>query len=1079
MRINFTCILLLIAFMQVAFAVRAQKISISKKNATLTELFRDLRKQTGYDFVLPKDLLKQAKPVTVQVKNADLEQVLRICFDAQPFTYEVNNKIIIVSEKEKSIIDKLAARLQTIDVKGNVTGENGIPLPGATVTVKGSNRSFGTDASGYFEIKNIDENAILQISFIGYATKEVQLSAETTRLIIKLILAENKLDEVVLVGYGTSTKRLKTGTVNSVSAKDITSQPLANPLVALAGRISGMVVSQDNGLPGSSVSVQIRGNNSLQSGRSPLYVIDGVPFSNENLNAYGVAAANGGISPFSAINPADIERVDVLKDADATAIYGARGANGVVLITTKRGQTGMGKLSANFYKGVGKVGHFIPMLNTQQYLELRREAFANDGITPDEFNAPDLTTYDQRAYTNWQKELIGGTANLTDAQTSFSGGTDNLRFLVNANYRKEGTVYKQDMGNERIGTRMNLDYGAQNSRFTAQFSAAFSSDKTNLIPVDLTSAYALPPNYPLYNPDGSLYWDFFLNNPLAYTKQKYNGITQTILGNATFKYIAANHLNLKLNLGFNQSTLDQKSAYPQSSNNPNFGMPSIAFFANSRSRNYIAEPTADYTIKADQWKLNFLAGGSLQSSYNTAATIIGSNYSNEQLMSSISAAGLLTPSYQNDDLYHFNSLFGRINFNFSDRYIVNLNWRRDGSSKFGLNNRFGKFASVGGAWLFTEESFAKNAIPFLDFGKLRASYGTTGNDQIQNYLYLPIYRTGSIYDQQSALSVSRVYNPNIKWESTRKLEIAIDLGLFKDSKLLITANYYRNRSSNHIMNNPIASQTGFGFYMENVNAVIQNTGLEFDLTSKNVSGAHFAWNTSFNITFAKNKLLSFPGLENSLYKNLYMIGQPANLQRYFQTKGIDAATGLVNYQITDGASMPDYLPAPVGHPFFGGISNNFNYRGWSLDFLVQFTKRYGLVNNISQSNYSSVLGGIANQNTSTLNRWRKAGDENTLFPGASANPGSLLYANYNYFDRSTNLFGDNSFIRFKSVNVGYSFHSRWIKRLKLSALNIYLQGQNLLTLTKNKYVFDPESSGNGVGTMPALRTFVLGMNCSF
>lgn len=1072
-------ICLLTTILQVSAKTYAQRITMSHSNVPLEQVLKEIGKQSGYDFFYSMQLIKKANLVTVNLKNVSIEEALMRIFTNQPVTYTIANddKAVVIKVLDHAARTP-AAGTAFFALKGRVTDENGLPLPGASIKMLVSGEVVVSDSEGRFSLRNLNGEPVIECSYIGYVTQQIRISNNMQSLDIKMLRADNKLDEVVLVGYGTSTKRLNTGAVSSVTAKDITSQPLANPLAALAGRVSGMTITQNNGLPGGNFKVQIRGQNSLQSGANPLYVIDGVPFSGEDLNRFGIGAANGGISAFSMINPSDIERIDVLKDGDATAIYGARGANGVVLITTKRGNSGAARLNANVYRGAGKVSHFIPMLNTQQYLELRREAFANDGVAPDEFNAPDLTLYDQNKYTNWQKEIIGGTANVTDAQTSFSGGNNNIRFLINANYRKEGTVFKGNMGTERVGTRMNLDYISFGGRFSASASAAFSADKTNLVTMDLTNTYNLPPNMPLYNEDGSLFWDSYQQNPLGTLNQKYKGLTNTLLGNATLKYTPLEGLQLKMNLGYNQTTLDQKSAYPSASFNPAFGMASLAMFGNSRMQNYIIEPTADYSIKSSNWKLNFLAGASWQSTNSTGQSIMGENYSNDALLGSIVAAGNLVPQYGNIDEYNFNSVFGRVNYNYKEKYLLNLTYRRDGSSKFGKNNRFGNFGAGGMAWVFSEEEFMKSNFGFLSFGKLRASYGLTGNDQIENYRYLPLYTLGNPYQQQPGTYVMSTSNPDIRWESTRKMEFALDLGLWKD-RFLLGINYYRNRSDNQIISTSIGTQSGFKTYIQNIDALIQNSGLEFDLSSKNVAGINFTWNTRLNITLPNSKLLEFPGLETSFYQDTFVIGQPVNGQRYYNYLGIDAATGVASYQDLNEDGVPDLVPAPVGTPFYGGISNTLTFKNWSLDFLIQFNHQNGLRNRLSSYNNAAVLGNMSNQNNSVADRWRSAGNTGTLFPAATADQGTPLSASYDYFNDSNAFFGDASFIRFKSANLSYKFHGDWLNKLRIADLNIYFQGQNLLTLTKNKYVFDPETSGLGIGTMPALRTFVLGLNCSF
>ncbi|MDQ1770624.1 SusC/RagA family TonB-linked outer membrane protein [Labilibaculum sp. A4] len=1071
-----TLMLIVLNAMQLSASVYSQntKLDLNMTNQSLVEVFKEIRNNSDFTFVYDLEDVETVNNLDIDQRGATVEEILDNCFLNTNLSYEIVDKVVIV--KQKPIVAPKPVQQEKKEIHGRVMDTHGIPLPGVSVVVKGTMIGTSTDVDGNYSIE-VDDNPVLIFSFVGMQKQEVKI-AQRSVVNVVMVAESQVFDEVQVIAYGTSSIRLNTGSVSSVKSDKLTSQPVANPMNALSGRVSGVVIQQNNGLPGSSTSLQIRGRSSLSSGTEPLYVIDGVAFSNENLNSFGIGAASGGISPFSVINPMDIERIDVLKDADATAIYGARASNGVVLITTKRGETGKAKLDVNVYTGAGKVGHFIPMMNTDEYLGMRREAFKNDGVEPDEYNAPDLMAYDQKAYTNWQKLLIGGTAHTTDVQATLHGGSEMVKFLVNANFRNEGTVFPGNQGSTKAGARMNLDYGSKDGKFKATFSGAFSNDKTDMYANDLTRFYSLPPNYPVYNEDGTLFWDYYQDNPIANLQQTYKGITNNLMGNSTLSYSPIDKLYLKVNLGYTQTTLEQKSKYPVSSFNPSYGMTSFAMFANNKMTNYIIEPTGSYSISGDNWTLNTLLGASLQRNITSGSSLEGSNYSSDALLGAISGAGLISSLYEDSSEYSFASLFGRITYNFKQKYILNVNYRRDGSSKFGDNNRFGNFGSAGVAWLFSGEPFIKEGVPFLSFGKLRTSYGVTGNDQIDNYLYLALYDIGTTYNNSASLNLKTLSNPNIQWETTRKFEMALDLGFFKD-RLLLAANYYMNRSSNQIVNVKTASQSGFNYSIQNLDAVVQNTGLEFDLSSTNIDGEDFKWSTNFNISFPKNKLVSFPGLEGSNFSDLYEIGKPINASKYYQYAGIDSSTGKVLYTDKDNDGEADYEYAPVGTPFYGGLSNTFTYKNWSFDFLIQFSHRKGQTNNISEYQYESVLGTMANQNTSALNRWRSPGDENTRFPGASANYGTDIYDSYDNYSYSNANYGDASFVRFKSINLAYNLPNQWIEKLKISSARIYFQGQNLYTATKNKYVFDPETSGIGIGTMPPLRTFVLGINCSF
>jgi TonB-dependent SusC/RagA subfamily outer membrane receptor len=547
-----TFIFLTAAFLNVSARGLSQSVTIRVKNAPLAQVFREIEKQTGYVFVYGRSMLEKSTPVDLQVANATLTEVLNLCFRNQGITYTIeDNKYIIIKPRPAPAappaVKPAGSLLYGDPIKGRVVGEDGAPLNGATVLIKGASVNGITNDQGVFTI-NVNEGDVLVVSFVGYEAQEIKITrwmishyngfityavgnsnGNDGLLPIKLKAKRSVLDETVVIAYGTTSLRKNTGSVSSVTAQEISKQPVANPLAALPGRISGAVIAQDNGMPGSAVKIQIRGQGSLSQGEVPLFIIDGVPFTNfnggspatDNLNAFGTSGANGGISPFSLINPNDIERIDVLKDADATSIYGSRGANGVIMITTKKGKVGKTTVNASFYQGTGKVSRFIPMLNLEQYLAMRREAFANSNQSPTAANAPDLKVWDTTKGTDWQKMLLGGTAHTTDAQATISGGSGGTRFLFNSAYHRETTVFPGNNESKRLSFRLNADHTTQDNKFNIGVMVSYANDITNLISEDISSAYNLPPNLPLYNADGSLYWYNGFTNPLGRLKKTY------------------------------------------------------------------------------------------------------------------------------------------------------------------------------------------------------------------------------------------------------------------------------------------------------------------------------------------------------------------------------------------------------------------------------------------------------------------------------------------------------------------------------------------------------------------------------
>ncbi|WP_437917889.1 SusC/RagA family TonB-linked outer membrane protein [Sphingobacterium sp. LRF_L2] len=1073
-----------------------EKIDVSIKNGQLEDVFQAINEKSNYKMFFSKNMLPTSK-INLEGKQLSVKDVLSHSLKGSNLTWEIlDNNIIAIKEK---------SQIQPKIITGQVINESGSPLAGVSVIMKNWQKldyrnvqtSTATDAAGHWSMHLPDEDVILIFSFVGY--QKIEISAK--KMLedpkpLKLQPEKGSLDEVVVIGYGTTTRKLNTGSVASITAKDIETQPVGNPLAALSGRMSGVLIAQNNGVPGSAVQIQIRNQSTLSgttSGSIPLYVIDGVPFTNfngaqpatDNLNSNGISASSGGLSPFSMINPADIERIDVLKDADATAIYGSRGANGVVLITTKKGTSGRTRVGVNFNTGITEVGRFIPMLNLEEYLTIRKEAFANDGVTPTEANAPDLTLWDQETGTDWQKLLIGNTGHITDIQANLSGGAEQTRFFFNSGYRRESSVFYGDSKNTRFSSRLNLDHRSKDDKFNASISVSYANDNTDMPSSDVSSYYNLPPNLPLYNEDGSFYWSSNFTNPLALLKRRYIGTTNNLISNANLSYKIMPGLTAKANFGYTITQLNQNNRTPASSLNPASNPKSSSTFSNTKAQNWIIEPTLDYSKQLGNGKLTALIGTSFQQNSSNSQTTYGSNYDIESLLGSLSAAGNITAS-NNLVYYKYNAVFGKVNYDWQEKYLINGTFRRDASSRFGPNNRFGNFGALGLGWVFSKESFIEENLPFLSFGKLRGSYGTTGNDQIPNYIHLPLYSSSTTaYLLNPAMNVSTLSNENIQWETTKKLEFALDLGFLND-RISFTANYFRNRSGNQISSLTMPSQTGYNSYYANLPAVIQNTGLELELNTTNITNDQFTWKTSTNFTFFKNKLLEFQGLEKSSYANTYIVGEPLNFVRLYHYEGVDPTNGQAIYQDVDGdgsITNADTYIADLGTPFYGGFNNTFLYKGFELGVFFQFNHRFGVTKILN-----TRPGTFINQNEYWLGRWNEDNTSSDI-PGATATTTSNLYKSYGQYTSSDAVYGDASYIKLRSVNLSYHLPTSWTSRLKMSNCSIFAQGQNLFTWAKNKYILDTETTvqggpaGLGTGTigqvLPPLRTIVFGFNCQF
>jgi TonB-linked SusC/RagA family outer membrane protein len=1068
-------LILLSALLQANVNGLAQgKITLKEKNATLETLFSKIQKQSGYAIWYDKALLAHTRPITINLKGVSLEQALEACCRNQPLSWTITEHMVVIRSGTPSPPETIP-RQPKFTLRGTVINDRGEPLPGATVTIKGSQYSAAADNKGIFELPYLEGAETIIASNVGYEQQEIAVGFRKA-IVIQLHPVVSKLDEVQVIGYGTTTKRLSTGSVSKVSSEEIEKQPVTNVLSALSGRAAGVFVQTTNGLPGGNIKVQIRGQGSVAAGTDPLFIVDGVPFTSSPLNAINgqFINANGMVSPLNSIPPADIESIEILKDADATAIYGSRGANGVVLITTKKGQAGDTRLNISFSQGFSKSGNLPVYLGLKDYLEMRRQAFANDGVTPTATNAPDLLVWDTTHATDWGKYISGKTDPVTEASATLSAGNNTTRFLFGTNYRKEASMLAGDGSYKRFGGLLNIEHSSKNKKFNSFFSVNYAIDNNKLPKyIDIITIPSLPPNYPIYNPDGSLNW--FSTNPLSYQQQKSASKTERFTANASLNYSIVPGLQVKSNLGYNRMSMNMISTLPQSSQNPAYAPVSTADFGANTATIILIEPQLNYKRIIGRNSIGLLLGCTYQQSITEGHSIQGTDYSNETLLENLAAAGRISSKLNNYTAYKYISFFSRLSWINNDRYLVSINFRRDGSSKFGPGRRFGNFGALGTGWIFSQEPFFKNNSSIISFGKIRASYGITGNDQITPYQYLASYSNASTYQGFSTIKPARIANDDYQWETTRKLEGALELGLFKD-RIFLTAAYYYNRSGNQLVNYPIPYLTGFSNYQANLPAVIINQGWEFDFNTRSIQSKHFSWTTSFNITLPGNKLAAYPNLAISSYANTYVVGEDLSIVKGYHFMGVDPQTGVARFDdinrdgrisypgdlIVLGKTSPDY---------FGGLRNSLQYKWFQLDLFFQFASQHGLTDGA----YTAVPGFTSNRLNDILGWWEKPGDiaatqKSTQSYSTDAGKASDLLGAAN----SNANFINTSYLRFKTLSLHYSLAEKLLSKINITRAKLFIQGQNLFTICRTRNI-DPETTMRG-SNIPVLKTWVAGVS---
>lgn len=1075
-----------------------KELTISLRDITIENALHEIEVAANVKFIYSPERLKLDETISLKVEKKKLGDVLYDLLTPRGIEFIGDNKSDFVTLRpiKKKETEKDGKKTSSVEsnrerspnsaevgyatITGVVTdGSTNLPLPGVNVIVKGTTNGTSTDSEGYYTI-SAEDNDILIFSFIGFSTQEIQISG---RNIIDVILNEDaaRLNEVLVkAGYWEVKDKERTGNISRITKETISKQPVSNPLAAMIGRMPGVQITQTTGVPGGGFSVQVRGLNSLRSdANKPLYVVDGVPFTSTAISTDSQILP-GGASPLNNINPLDIESIEVLKDADATAIYGSRGSNGVILITTKKASSSQTKVDVNLYTGFGKVPRFMNLLNTAQYTEMRREAFHNDNRAITFATAPDLLQWDTTRYTNWQKKLIGGTANVSNAQISVSGGNSNTQFVLTAGVYKETTVFPGNFGDLKTSMHLNLNHNSQNQKFNVQLMTSFVDDNNKLLRNDLTSqALQLPPNAPeTHLEDGNLNWqNSTWANPYAELLKEYQLRTSNLISNVIFSYQLVNALKIKTNLGYTTIAINEVDLQPIRSQNPAIDPTGVSTYSNGRIDTWIIEPQAELNKNLGQGKLNAIIGGTIQQSITDTKSILGRGYTSDALLENLQAAPTVRVLSSNNTMYRYIAAFARINYIWRSKYILNLTGRRDGSSRFGNGQQFANFGAIGAAWLFSEEKLFEDNLSFLDFGKLRASFGTTGSDQIPDYGYLDSYSATTYPYDGSGLVPTRHVNPDFAWEINRKSELGLEIGLV-GSRVLINTSWYRNISSNQLVGYPLPALTGQTSVQANLPATVQNTGWEIDFETHNVRGNNFEWTTNFNLTVPRNKLVEYPNLVGSSYSNIYVVGQPLSISKAYQPLGVNPETGAYIYAdvnndnaITDPSDRQTILD--LGQKFYGGLSNSIRLGNWELEIFFQFVNQKGK-NYFNATNFG-VPGTMTNQPDYVMDRWQDVGDISSV-QGFTTRTGSVLGQAYQVARFSEYSITDASYLRLKNVSLSYRLSSNLLHKMNLKSMRVYVQGQNVITMT-NYEGMDPENQR--FASLPALRMLTIGGQFTF
>ncbi|WP_077923127.1 TonB-dependent receptor [Spirosoma sp. 209] len=1011
----------------------------------------------------------------------------------------------------------LTAHAQTtLTVTGRVTDETGQSLPGVTLLLKGSSNGTTTNAEGIYRLSVPAGNAVLVVSYVGYLSQEVVVANRST-IDVQLTPGDKTLGEVVVVGYGTQEKKDLTGAIASVSSKDIQKLPVSGVDQALQGQVAGLQISQSNGAPGGNTNILIRGIGSISGGNEPLFVIDGYPVTNSGIG-----------NPLNTINPNDIESIDVLKDASSTAIYGSRGSNGVIMITTKRGKAGKARIEVDAYTGFQQVAKKLDLLNTRDFAQFVTEGRNNgyldnvatgkvtdpNSVRPNSYQIPSILQGDLSKLpdTDWQ-DVIFRTAPIQNYQVSASGGTDKLRYALSGGYfSQKGIIISS--GLERYSFRLNLD-GKLSDKLTVGVTMLPSFTKIDDVSAIghsggavVQAALSLPPYVPVYDANGNYTityqpteGDIAYPHPVQLANElQINGTQFRLFGNAYAEYEILNGLKFRSTVGADLN-YSKNRRFDPNTYNP-VSVLTNATATNSEATNWLTENTFSYKKQVGRHAVDAVVGFTAQNAYANSIQAQATRFP-DNLIDNING-GTVNAGSEGTTVHTMLSYLARVNYSLNDKYLFTATVRRDGSSRFGADNRWGTFPSASVGWRVSEENFMKG-LTFVSDLKLRASYGLTGNNAIGDYRAIGQLRDAN-YVLGNALAPglgrSSFTNSLLGWESMKQLDLGIDFSLL-NSRVAVTADYYDKRNTDMLFSIQTPSATGLTSALVNLGEV-QNRGIELALTTRNTVKA-FKWTTNFNITFNRNKVLAMSAetekiFSSALGRQVYavtQVGDPIGsffgrrMIGVFQTneeattygKQPFAKAGDFKWEdINNDGRIDDNDRTVIGSPhpdFFFGFNNNFSYKGFTLDVLTN-----GMVGQkIFNSTFSINTSGVQNQ-------IQEAFDNRYVSP---TQPGNGVYGrairgsrNNNTVFSSAYLF-DGSFLRIRNVSLGYNIPTSVVNRLRLGSARVYATATNLFTFT-NYNGFDPEVSGSGddvraagldFGTYPQARTITFGINLGF
>lgn len=1014
---------------------------------------------------------------------------------------------------------------QDRQISGRVTAaEDGTAVPGVNVVVKGTTNGTVTDSDGSYKLNVSPSGQVLIFSFIGFQTQEVEIGSRTV-IDLSMNADIQQLNEVVVVGYGTQIKQDLTGNIASLKGEEVKNIPVPNFTQALQGRAAGVFVESQSGRVGEGIKVRIRGSGSLTASNEPLYVVDGIPISTSSLasSQNGATVSNG--SALSSINFNDIESFEILKDASAAAIYGSRASNGVVLITTKRGKSGKTTFNANIQYGMNSpTNNNRGFLNSQQYIDYYEQAARNGavyeynrggnpgGYASEQEAIDDYVSFVEGRFTrysgysdwktlqtntNWEKQAFKDNPMVKIMNLSASGGSDKTRYFISGEYTNQDGIL---IGNKfnRLSTRINLDQEVT-SKFRMGMNMSFARTQTGRVTQDNDfgtpmQIVALAPITPVRDQKGQLYdrpVTTYYNPLLNYENGSYSSTMFRNLGGLYGQLTLMDGLSFRSEVGFDLLTQNDEQFFGSRTQSKSTNGAAQSDWL--RTFNYNTNNFFNFNkTLGGSFNIDATLGMSFQKAQTDQTNVAGQDFPTDDLKKLFNA-GQITTGFSFATSYSFLSYFSRVNMKFSDKYLLSLSGRVDGSSRFGKDNRYGFFPAASAGWIISNESILKTS-ELVSFLKLRASAGRVGNAEIPEFQALGLWGSGK-YHGVSTLNPTQLANPKLGWERATQVDVGLDFGFF-DNRISGELDYYVKKTDNLLYNTPVPGTSGFTNRVSNVGSM-ENKGFEVVINSVNVNKGIFKWTTGLNFSHNRNRVTKLDGEVKEIpgndgrYLNSLVVGQPIGVFYGPKYAGVDPANGDALWYTATGETTNNYNNAGnyiVGNPnptFIYGLNNTFNIGGFDVNVLLQGVYGNSIINGAGGF-MSANADWFDNQTLDQLNSWKKPGDV-TMVPQARLNLNGTVQ---NGVSASSRYVSDGSYLRLKTVAVGYNLPTPLVNRMKLNSLRVYVTGQNLATFTGYKG-WDPEvntdyraqgantAQGNDFYSAPQIKSVIFGINVGF